>query len=367
MLSRHFQGLVAALALLSVCPPSSAFFSTPTVAPANPTPSDVISITVSYGECDQFYGSTSPISVTQNGSILRVVVPSVHVYSMAFCIFEDNTITYRTTSFPPGSYSLQIDRTYTGFLGDQIVETVATIPFTVTGAPPQEVPIPTLGAPALILLALGLFFLTRKRLAPFPCVALLLAGEDVSAQIYNPPASAFVSPPVLVPSSPMAGEVLAIDVTADTCDAFLGSTTPIPVTQNGSDLRVVLPSLHDTNILFCNYGHGTGRYVISSFQAGTYTLQIDRSYSTVFGTVTEPLATVPLVVRGVAQETPIPATSPLALLVLAAGLVLIATRRKFVAPPAAILFVCHIEPSAAPGGACRGLPNRAGALPYRRE
>lgn len=161
------------------------------------------------------------------------------------------------------------------------------------------------------------------------------------------PASAVVSPPVLVPSSPLAGEVLSIDVTAGTCDAFLGSTTPIPVTQNGTNLRVVLPSLHETNSLFCNYGSGTGRYVISAFQAGTYTLQIDRSYSTVFGTVVEPLATTQLVVRGVAQETPMPATSPLALLILAAGLALIAARKKIFLSLAALLFVFNVDPSAA--------------------
>jgi len=118
-----------------------------------------------------------------------------------------------------------------------------------------------------------------------------------------------VSPPVLVPLSPLAGDILSIDVTAGNCDAFLGSTTPIPVTQNGTNLRVVLPSLHETNSLFCNYGSGTGRYVISAFQAGTYMLQIERSYSTVFGTVVDPLATTQLVVRGVAQEMRIPTLS----------------------------------------------------------
>lgn len=152
------------------------------------------------------------------------------------------------------------------------------------------------------------------------------------------PASAYVSPPVLVPSSPLAGEVLAIDVTAGSCDLFLGSPTPIPVTRNGADLRVVLPSRHETNTTFCNYGTGTGRYITTSFPAGNYTLQIDRSYPTLFGTVTEPFATVPLIVRGVAQESPIPATGPLALLILAAGLALIAARRRHLSrshPPGA--------------------------------
>lgn len=147
------------------------------------------------------------------------------------------------------------------------------------------------------------------------------------------PASAFVAPPVLVPSSPLAGEVLVIDVTAGTCDAFLGSTTPIPVTQHGASLRVVLPSWRETNITFCNYGTGTGRYVTSAFRAGTYTLQIDRTYPTLFGPVVEPLAITQLVVRGAEQERPIPVASPWVLLTLAAGLALIGTRNALLLAP----------------------------------
>lgn len=185
MLPSWIRAVVSLVLLIAVFP-SSAYVLPPTLMPTAPRAGDVIGFQVSFGDCDQFYGSTSPIPVTQSGTTLRVVVPSVHVYNIAFCIFEDSTVTYRTTSFPPGSYSLQIDRTYTGFLGDQIVETIAVIPFTVTGSSPQEVPIPALGAPALVLLALALCFFTRKRLAPFMCVALFSAGEDASAQTYTP-------------------------------------------------------------------------------------------------------------------------------------------------------------------------------------
>lgn len=134
------------------------------------------------------------------------------------------------------------------------------------------------------------------------------------------PVAAHVLPPVLVPSSPLEGQVLAIDVTSGSCDLFLGSDIPVPVTQNGTSVRVVLQSRHETSITFCNYGTGTGRYVTTYFPAGDYTLQIDRSYPTLFGTVVEPLATVPLVVRGVARPTEMPATGAFALVVLAVGL-----------------------------------------------
>ncbi|WP_313919994.1 hypothetical protein [Tahibacter sp.] len=144
------------------------------------------------------------------------------------------------------------------------------------------------------------------------------------------PVAAHVSPPVLVPSSPLEGQVLAIDVTSGSCDLFLGSDIPVPVTQNGTSVRVVLQSRHETSITFCNYGTGTGRYVTTSFLAGDYTLQIDRSYPTLFGTVVEPLATVPLVVRGVARPTEMPATGAYALVILGVGLAsLVAAMKRF--------------------------------------
>jgi hypothetical protein len=142
------------------------------------------------------------------------------------------------------------------------------------------------------------------------------------------PVAAHVSPPVLVPSSPLEGQVLAIDVTAGGCDVFLGSDIPVPVTQNGTTVRVVLQSHNETNITFCNFGTGTGRYLTTSFPAGEYTLQIDRSYPTIIGTVLEPLATLPLVVRGVAPPIEMPATGTFALVALAAGLAATAAAMK---------------------------------------
>lgn len=177
---------VVSLVLLIAAFPSSAYVLPPTLVPTAPRAGDVIGFEIPYGVCDLFYGSTTPIPVTQSGSAIRAVVPSIHETNISFCLYGDGVARYQTTSFPPGSYIFQIDRTYTGFLGNQIVETIATIPFTVTGSSPQEVPIPALGAPALFLLTIALLFLTRKRLTPFLCVALLIAGEDASAQTYVP-------------------------------------------------------------------------------------------------------------------------------------------------------------------------------------
>ncbi|TDR37339.1 subtilase family protein [Tahibacter aquaticus] len=177
---------VIVLVLLVVAFPSSAYVLPPTLIPPAPRAEDVVGFEIPYGECDLFYGSETPIPVTQSGMTIKAVVPSIHQTNIAFCLFGNGVARYQTRAFPPGAYTFQIDRTYTGFLGNQIVETIAAIPFTVTGSPPQEVPIPALGAPALALLTLGLFLLSRKRLAPFLCLALLLTGQDASAQTYAP-------------------------------------------------------------------------------------------------------------------------------------------------------------------------------------
>ena len=177
---------VIGLVLLIVTFSSNAYVLPPTLVPPAPRAGDVVGFEIPYGECDLFYGSVAPIPVTQTGTVIRAVVPSIHETNIAFCLFGNGVARYQTISFSPGTYTFQIDRTYTGFLGNQIVETIAMIPFTVTGSSQLEVPIPTLGVPALLLLALILYFHARKRLAPFLCIAIFLTGQDASAQNYAP-------------------------------------------------------------------------------------------------------------------------------------------------------------------------------------
>ncbi len=156
---RKIFGLVLLVGAL----PSSADVLPPTLVPAAPGVGDVVGFQIVSSVCDGFLGNETPVPVTRNGTSLRVFVTSIHTVS-PFCLFPLISTTYRTTTFPPGSYTLQIDRSYQWFSGGTVVETVGVIPFTVTG-PPQEVPIPALGVPALLLLALGLAIFTRKHLA----------------------------------------------------------------------------------------------------------------------------------------------------------------------------------------------------------
>ncbi len=142
------------------------------------------------------------------------------------------------------------------------------------------------------------------------------------------PANAYVLPPVLIPPSPMAGESLTIRITHGVCDVFFGSEAPLPVQQSGANLRIVVDSIHEQNTLWCNFGDGVAAYTIAPLPIGNYTLQIDRRYSTVFGSVIETMAVLPLAVRGDHQPVATPALQSSALLLLGLMLVTVALRNQ---------------------------------------
>jgi hypothetical protein len=68
-------------------------------------------------------------------------------------------------SFPPGSYTLQVDRWYQDGFGDggTITETLGVLPFTVEGGAAPPTPLPTLGLPLLAVLGalVALFAVSR--------------------------------------------------------------------------------------------------------------------------------------------------------------------------------------------------------------
>jgi hypothetical protein len=56
-------------------------------------------------------------------------------------------------SFPPGSYTLQVNRWYQDGFGGTTTETLGVLPFTVEGAAAPPTPLPALGLPLLAVSA----------------------------------------------------------------------------------------------------------------------------------------------------------------------------------------------------------------------
>ena len=100
-------------------------------------------------------------------------------------------------------------------------------------------------------------------------------------------AHAFVDPPVLVPPNPVAGQTVSINIRAGVCDLF--TTDPPTITRSSNSIHMVLQSASSPDPTFCNYPTGTYAFVVGVFDAGSYSLQVDRVYIGNDGPVTATL------------------------------------------------------------------------------
>jgi len=133
-----------------------AFLDPPYITPTSPTSAEMIVVNIYGGECDLVDGGIVwPPPVTQQGSSLTVLFTGSHQEDLEFCYFSVGIHAFPVGSFPPGSYSLQVDWRYSTFNG-WVTNTLGIIPFTVTGAPPQPVETPTLSTTSLVGLLLAL-------------------------------------------------------------------------------------------------------------------------------------------------------------------------------------------------------------------
>jgi hypothetical protein len=118
-------------------------------------------------------------------------------------------------------------------------------------------------------------------------------------------ASAFLDPPFITPVSPVAGEQVSVNIYGGECDLVDdGVVWPPPVTQQGSELSILLTGGHEENPEFCYFNAGNHIYPVGIYPPGTYTLRVDWRYSTFNGWVTQTLGTIPFTVS-VAQQQPI--------------------------------------------------------------
>ena len=124
---------------------------------------------------------------------------------------------------------------------------------------------------------------------------------------------AFVDPPVILPADPIAGQAMYVSVRSGVCDGFL-SDEPAQVIRTGNTVRVLLEGVHELDPLHCNLPEYTNVYPVGSFEAGSYTFQIDRHYVPFGGSsVTETLRTLQIVIAGV-PAVPLPAIGTLAVI-----------------------------------------------------
>lgn len=169
MRSYRFVSLFA-LTLASGPSPAWAFIDPPYITPVQPGAGDAISVNVYRGDCDVLDIGIVPPAIEEHNGHITALFTGIHEDDPEWCIYSTGTETVLIGTFPPGSYTLEVDRRYMSTFGTWIQETLGIIPFTVLAAPSQQpIAAPTLSSAGLGVLGLTLLVAVfrdlRKRLA----------------------------------------------------------------------------------------------------------------------------------------------------------------------------------------------------------
>lgn len=155
MVSCHW--LCAVLAFATLVPSASAFVDSPVLVPEHPVAGETVSISVTAGECDDFMVRPGYPQISRNSNSIRVVLASIHASSANWCIYPVGTTVVPIGALSPGSYTLQVDRTYQNSFGEEVTETLDLLIFSVGATP--DTAVPTLGSFGIGVLLLGVLLL----------------------------------------------------------------------------------------------------------------------------------------------------------------------------------------------------------------
>ena len=153
-----------ALACVAFAQTAHGFLDPPYLTPTLPRVGDPISVNIHDGICDGIIGIPGYPEATQDRSSIRILLWSVSYTDPILCNIPEGTGAYVVGIFPPGSYTLQVDREYFGDLGEILTETLGVIPFTVSGGVDQPVALLALSTYGLGTLGLVLLIAARSKL-----------------------------------------------------------------------------------------------------------------------------------------------------------------------------------------------------------
>ena len=151
-MQQKFMRSAIMLAIVLLSQLANAFVEPPTLSPTNPMENQTVSVNIRIGVCDAFIEQTGYPQITQSGNAIRILIPSIHAFDSSFCNFGTGIAIDPIGSYPPGSYTVQVDRTYTAVGPTRtVVETLGILSFTVAAAPAPAV-LPTTGLIGLLAL-----------------------------------------------------------------------------------------------------------------------------------------------------------------------------------------------------------------------
>lgn len=178
--------LLGCLLLMAFAPAALAFIDPPVLVPDHPVAGEPVSVSMRAGVCDDLVEKPGYPKITRTGSSIHVLIASVHAASADWCIYYPvATAVIQVGTFPSGNYTMKVDRTYENFFGEEVVETLGTIEFSV--APVQPVMVPTVGLYGIAamlagLLVLGALFLRRYRAGSILVMLLFVVPLGARAQ-----------------------------------------------------------------------------------------------------------------------------------------------------------------------------------------
>ncbi|HET9033272.1 MAG TPA: hypothetical protein VFN25_10235 [Dokdonella sp.] len=138
-----------------------AYIDPPVLIPSAPLENQVVSVSIDGGLCDGFIEWPGYPQVIQTGNSVRLVVYAQYVDFIDFCVFPAHNITVPIGAFQSGTYSVQVDRFYVDDLFGPTTETLATIPFEVSGTE-SVVALPSSSFVSLLFLGLGLLLVAAS-------------------------------------------------------------------------------------------------------------------------------------------------------------------------------------------------------------
>lgn len=166
MRTHHFRYLL--LCALALCAERAlAFIDSPYVTPAHPMAGDTISVNVYRGECDVLSIGIVPPAVEEHDGHITALFTGIHESDPEWCIYSTGTETVAIGTFPPGSYTLDVERRYMTVFGTWHQETLGIIPFVVFGGPTSQ-PVEALtlnvaGLAGLLLVLIAAAHFTLRR------------------------------------------------------------------------------------------------------------------------------------------------------------------------------------------------------------
>jgi hypothetical protein len=155
----RFLGAFAALVLGMASMPAHAYITFDAVVPDSPVAGETLSARISSGICDYILHVDGYPQITQTGNAVRMLIETASYDDPILCNSEPGSLDMPFGAFPPGTYTLQLDRHYFGLSGANIIETVGTRTFVVSGTPPVPTALPTLSLGSLLVLGFGILAL----------------------------------------------------------------------------------------------------------------------------------------------------------------------------------------------------------------